>query len=213
MSRIQKKEMHSYKGRRFAGWGKAAFALLLVGVLVFGALEIIVLSGGRTQINGKPEIMVIFGCQVKPWGPSILLQDRLDTALEYLDEHPDMTVVVSGGKGPDEPTSEAQCMFDYLTKYGVDGERIIMEDKSSNTWQNIGNTLELMKSGKLEASGEFLLVSNDFHLTRIKMLWGRAWPGTYSVSTLPAPVSHFPSRIKMFFREPLALVKSFIFDR
>ena len=213
MSRIQKKEMHSYKGRRLAGWGKAAFALLLIGVLVFGTLEIMVLSGGRTQINGKPEIMVIFGCQVKPWGPSILLQDRLDTALEYLDEHPDMTVVVSGGKGPDEPTSEAQCMFDYLTKYGVDGEKIIMEDESSNTWQNIGNTLELMKSGKLEASGEFLLVSNDFHLTRIKMLWDRVWPGTYSVSTLSAPVSHFPSRVKMFFREPLALVKSFIFDR
>ena len=61
MSRIQKKEMHSYKGRRFAGWGKATFVLLLVGVLVFGALEIIVLSGGRTQINVKQEIMVIFG--------------------------------------------------------------------------------------------------------------------------------------------------------
>lgn len=213
MSRTQKKEVHSYKGRRFAGWAKAIFILFLAGVLVFGALETIVLSGGRTKINDEPEIMVIFGCQVKPWGPSVLLQDRLDTALDYLEEHPDMTVYVSGGQGPDEPVSEAQCMYDYLTGHGIDPEQIVMEDQSSNTWQNIGNTLDLVKSGGAEGSGQYLLVSSDFHLTRIKMLWKRVWPGTYTVSTLAAPVSHFPSRVTMFFREPLALVKSFVFDR
>lgn len=213
MSRILKREVHSYKGRRFAGWMKVVFALFLVGALVFGALEIAVLSGGQTKIKGDPEIMVVFGCQVKPWGPSILLQDRLDTALDYLKDHPDMTVYVSGGQGPDEPVSEAQCMYDYLVEHGADGEKIIMEDTSSNTWQNIYNTLERVKSSGAEGSGQYLLVSNDFHLTRIKMLWDRAWPGTYTVSTLAAPVSHVPSRISMFFREPLALVKSFVFDR
>ena len=213
MSRILKREVHSYKGRRFAGWMKVVFALFLVGALVFGALEIAVLSGGQTKIKGDPEIMVVFGCQVKPWGPSILLQDRLDTALDYLNDHPYMTVYVSGGQGPDEPVSEAQCMYDYLVEHGADGEKIIMEDTSSNTWQNICNTLERVKSSGAEGSGQYLLVSNDFHLTRIKMLWDRAWPGTYTVSTLAAPVSHVPSRISMFFREPLALVKSFVFDR
>lgn len=104
-------------------------------------------------------------------------------------------------------------MYDYLVEHGADGEKIIMEDTSSNTWQNICNTLERVKSSGAEGSGQYLLVSNDFHLTRIKMLWDRAWPGTYTVSTLAAPVSHVPSRISMFFREPLALVKSFVFDR
>lgn len=219
MHRIQsskkrsKIEVRSYRGRRFAGWVKVLLALVLAGALVFGALEAVVLSGGRTIINGEPEIMVVFGCQVKPWGPSILLQDRLDTALDYLENHPNMIVYVSGGQGPDEPVSEAQCMYEYLTEHGVDGDKIIMEDRSSNTWQNISNTLELMKSSGVEGSGQFLLVSSDFHLTRIKMLWERVWPGTYTVSTLAAPVSHFPSRVTMFFREPLALVKSFVFDR
>lgn len=205
-------EVASYKGKRIHLW-KVLLALLLAGALAFGALETAVLSGGQTRINGEPEVMVIFGCQVKPWGPSLLLQDRLDTALEYLEDHPDMTVVVSGGQGADEPVSEAQCMYDYLTEHGIDGEKVVLEDRSGNTWQNIGNTLELMKSGEIDGSGQFLLVSSDFHLTRIKMLWGRVWPGTYTVSTLSAPVSHFPSRVKMFFREPLALVKSFVFDR
>ena len=122
-------------------------------------------------------------------------------------------MVVTGGQGDDEHVSEAQCMYDYLTGHGVDGERIVLEDRSSNTWQNIRYTLELYQSGALEPSGKFLLVSSDFHLRRIKLLWERAWPGTYTLSTLAAPCSHLPSRVQMFFREPLALAKSFFFDR
>ena len=209
----RKQDCRPYAGRRRPVWRWAAALLLLAAWVAFGVLEAVVLSGGRTQIQGQPEIMVIFGCQVKPDGPSALLRDRLDTALDYLAGHPDLTVVVTGGQGDDEHVSEAQCMYDYLTGHGVDGERIVLEDRSSNTWQNIRYTLELYQSGALEPSGKFLLVSSDFHLRRIKLLWERAWPGTYTLSTLAAPCSHLPSRVQMFFREPLALAKSFFFDR
>ena len=70
-------------------------ALVLAGCLCFGGLLAAVLTGARDEVKGDPQLMVILGCQVKPWGPSILLQDRLDTALAYLEEHPGMTVVVS----------------------------------------------------------------------------------------------------------------------
>ena len=56
-----------------------------------------------------------------------------------------------------------------------------------------------------------LVVSNGFHLTRARMLAGRA--GFVEVSTLAAPSSHLPSRLHMYIREPLALVKSFLFDK
>lgn len=207
-----------YGGRR-PGVQWLRLAAVLVGIVIgcFCILEGIVLAGGRTEVAagpGEPEVMVIFGCKAEAWGPSVLLRDRLDTALDYLEDHPDMTIVVSGGKGDDEHVSEAQCMYDYLTAHGVDGARIVLEDQSRNTWQNIGNTLALFRSGAVEPNtGKILLVSSDFHLTRIKLLWGRVWPGTYTLSTLAAPCSHLPSRVHMFFREPLALVKSFLFDR
>lgn len=211
------KSYRRYKGGRPNRSGRklltALLIVVLVCVLLFGALEGIVYNGAKTQVNGEPDVMVIFGCQVKPWGPSILLQDRLDTALDYLEEHPDMTVIVTGGKGSDEHVSEAQAMFDYLVAHGVNGEQIIMEDQATTTWENINYTLELFRSGEFETSGNILLVSSDFHLTRIQMLWKRVWPGTYTLSTLAAPCSHMPSRVKMFFREPLALVKSFLLDR
>lgn len=56
-----------------------------------------------------------------------------------------------------------------------------------------------------------MVVSNGFHLTRARMLAERA--GYDSVSTLAAPSSHLPSRLHMYVREPLALVKSFFLDR
>lgn len=212
----KKNYYHPYEGRRKPLCLKILLAVVLLAVLTFAVLEGIVLSGGRTQVaegDGAPEVMVIFGCKVDPDGPSILLQDRLDTALDYLEDHPDMAVVVSGGQGDDEPVSEAQAMYDYLVEHGADGEQIIREDQSRNTWQNVNNTLDILRSGELTETERVLLVSSDFHLTRIQMLWNRASGGGDTLSTLAAPVSHFPSRVQMFFREPFALVKSFLFDR
>lgn len=209
----QESEMSSYKGRRWPVWLKTLLALVLAGCLFFGGLLAAVLTGAHDQVKGDPQIMVILGCQVKPWGPSILLQDRLDTALAYLEEHPGMTVVVSGGQGPDEPESEAQCMADYLTEHGVEKGQILMEDQSHNTDQNLRYTIDLLAEKGYDTTGDILVVSNGFHLTRVRMLWSRAAGGAYDLSTLAAPSSHGPSRLKMYIREPLALVKSFLFDR
>ena len=209
----QESEMSSYKGRRWPVWLKTLLALVLAGCLCFGGLLAAVLTGARDEVKGDPQLMVILGCQVKPWGPSILLQDRLDTALAYLEEHPGMTVVVSGGQGPDEPESEAQCMADYLTEHGVEEGQILMEDQSHNTDQNLRYTISLLAEKGYDTTGDILVVSNGFHLTRVRMLWSRVWDGGGELSTLAAPSSHGPSRLKMYIREPLALVKSFLFDR
>ena len=202
-----------YGGRRRRWLPRVLLCLLLAGALVFGALEALIFSGSRDQLHGEPQVMVVFGCQVKPWGPSVLLQDRLDTALAYLEEHPEMTVVVTGGQGDDEPVSEAQCMYDYLTEHGVEPERIWQEDQSHNTWQNVRYTLALLEEKGADTSAGVVLVSSGFHLTRARMLWERASGGAGELSTLAAPCTHVPSRLKMYIREPFALVKSFLFDR
>ena len=216
------KEYTGYRGRSGARkWLLALLAMVVAGAVAFGALEAYISLHSRDKAVGDPQVMVIFGCQMRRDGPSILLRDRLDTALAYWEEHPDMKIIVTGGKGDDEHVSEAQGMYDYLTAHGVDGANIYMEDKSRNTWQNINNTFALMEREGWELTDDVLLVSSGFHLARIELLWNRArvqalrgetYGGQY-VSTLAAPVSHAPSRVQMFFREPLALVKSFLFDR
>lgn len=217
----------SYRGdsprRKKRHWLAAALLLLGLGLVLFGALELVIAVHSRDRVveNPPPKVMVIFGCQMRRDGPSVLLKDRLDAALAYWEAHPDIKIVVTGGKGDDEHVSEARGMYDYLTAHGVDGAQIFMEDKSRNTWQNINNTFALMEREGWELTDDVLLVSSGFHLARIELLWNRArvqalrgetYGGQY-VSTLAAPVSHAPSAVQMFFREPLALVKSFLFDR
>lgn len=213
MSRRKRVYVASYKGRRYPAWLKAIAALVLACVLSFCALLGAVLYGSYDHITGEPQVMVILGCQVMADGdPSVLLQDRLDTALDYLEEHPDLTVVVSGGQGSNEPVSEARCMADVLIQGGVAEEQIRLEDQSSNTMENLVFSRELLAREGIEVEEtDVLVVSNGFHLTRARMLAGRFGYG--EISTLAAPSSHLPSRLYMYIREPLALVKSFLLDR
>ena len=210
MSR-QKIEVPSYKGRRYQRWIRVLLVLVAAGVLCFAALFGAVIYGSYDHIQGEPQVMVILGCQVKNDGPSQLLRDRLDEALSYLDDHPDLTVVVSGGQGPDEPSTEARAMADYLIEEGVEEDQILLEDQSHNTVQNFRYTAQLLEEQGYDLENtQVLVVSNGFHLTRARMLAERT--GFEEVSTLAAPSSHLPSRLKMYIREPLALAKSFLFD-
>ena len=87
-----------------------------------------------------------------------------------------------------------------------------MEDKSSNTVQNLRYSAQLLYEQGYVTDQDILVVSNGFHLTRVRMLFDRVWGDSDNLSTLAAPSSHMPSRLKMYIREPLALVKSFLFD-
>ena len=203
----------NHQKKPWSPWLKAFFALILVGVLSFGGLFAAVMYGSYNHITGDPQVMVILGCRVMPGGePSMLLQDRLETALDYLEEDPDILVVVSGGQGSNEPVSEAACMAGWLEERGISEDRIFQEDQSSNTKENLIFSKDLLaREGIDVGETDVLVVSNGFHLTRARMLAERFGYG--EVSTMAAPSSHIPSRIQMYIREPLALVKSFLLDR
>ena len=194
-------------------WLRALCILILAGVVCYTTLLGVVIGGEYDQVEGEPQTMIVLGCQVHPWGPSILLQDRLDTAIDYLAYHPDVAVIVSGGKGDDEHDSEAAVMRDYLVAAGIPEEQVLVEDVSHNTYQNMIYSAQMMQEQGLDPADGVLVVSNGFHLTRAKMLWNRVTGQGADLSVLAAPSTHAPSRLWMYIREPLALVKSFIVDR
>ena len=201
MNRRRKSCYRPYEGKRWPLWRKAVLALLLAGALAFGALFGAVMYGAYDHIQGEPRLMVILGCQVKPWGPSILLQDRLDKALDYLEEHPDVQVVVSGGQGPDEPTTEAQAMYDYLVEYGVEPERIWQEDQSHNTRENLQFAQEIAQEQGM--GEEIAVVTQGFHMYRATQLAKAAGFTPYSLVAETEPLL-FP---EYYGRELLSLTK------
>lgn len=112
--------------------------------------------------SDQAKYLVVLGAQMKPEGPSKVLQYRLDAALAYLTDHPECQVVVSGGQGADEHISEAQGMYDYLVAHGLEADRILLEDQSVNTVQNLAFSAKYFDKEK----DEVLIVSNNFHVFR-----------------------------------------------
>ncbi len=189
--------------------GIILIVVIILALICFIVPLIAVFAGSHSDIEGEPSVMIVFGYKLDGGEMQSLLKCRLDTATEYLSEHPNMTVIVSGGKGDGEHMSEAQCMYDYLVAQGIDEGRILKEDASATTVENIRFCLELIEERGIDATKGILLVSNEFHLARIRMLWKRA-DSKYKASTLAAPSMPTSQKALMHLREPFALLFDFL---
>ena len=128
----------------------------------------------------KPCTVVVLGCQVRGTNPSLMLRRRLDAACEYMEENPEVMCIVSGGQGKGEDISEAEAMKIYLTDKGISEERILMEDKSGNTAENIAFSGEIIEQEGL--SDEIVIVTDAFHQYRAEILAEKNGLTSYSRS-------------------------------
>lgn len=184
--------------------------LLAAGLLCFGILEGIILASGHDEVKQGVPVMLVLGCKVDPDGPSLALVSRMDKALEYWRAHPETELILSGGQGGNEPVSEAQAMADYLQANGVPAARLHLEDASTNTRENLRNSMAVMEDlGYDPAQTPVIVVSNGFHLARVRLLCARYG---LNAGTLSAPMPTLPSAVKSYIREVFALIKSFLFD-
>ncbi len=110
------------------------------------------------------QTVIILGCQVRGKTPSLMLYDRMNAAIEYLNENPKSCVVCSGGQGSGEEISEASAMKTYLLKKGIAKERIFVEEKSMNTNQNIAFSKEIILKNNLNKS--VAVATDGFHQFR-----------------------------------------------
>ena len=139
-----------------------AAVLALACILLFLAVEGMILRGARQTPEADADYIIVLGAQVRESGPSVVLRYRLDRAAAYLRENPDTLCIVSGGQGYNEPYPEAEGMFRYLTGSGIDPSRILMEPQSSNTLENLTFSARLLDAETARVG----IVTNDFHLFR-----------------------------------------------
>lgn len=135
---------------------------VLAGVVLFVIVEGCIISRFHDKGKAGLDYIIVLGAQMKPAGPSAVLQFRLDAAYDYLQENENTICVVSGGQGSNEPCSEAEGMYRYLTDKGIAPERIIREDRSTDTSENIAYSRELI--GRTDVSVG--IVTNNFHVFR-----------------------------------------------
>lgn len=145
-----------------------SFMLVSVGTMVlFGILLCLFILGlifSKFNCKGidHAEYIIVLGAQWKEKGPSKALKYRLDCAKEYLDNNKSTICIVSGGQGYNEPCSEAEGMATYLIEKGIEESRIIKEDKSTSTLENIRFSMKYINN----YSSSVCIVTNAFHVYR-----------------------------------------------
>lgn len=137
-------------------------SMLAVGIAGFLVLEGCIVSGMAVRPKEPADYVIVLGAQVKGMRVSRNLRQRLDAAYAYLSEHEGTLVIVSGGQGPGEEISEAEAMAAYLEARGISAGRILKEDRSVNTEQNLRFSQALIT----REGASVVLVSSDFHIFR-----------------------------------------------
>ena len=188
---------------------QTALTLVLVPLI---CIEIYVINVGSSDPSALPaDAVVVLGAGVNGTQPSLSLYTRLTAALDYLEENPDVPVVLTGGLGYGEEITEARCMYDWLTARGVDPARLIMEEQAGNTAENFAFSKELLEEQGIDpAENLVVVVTNDFHIARSRLIAARQGYG--HAFGVPAKLPWRHLEVNYYLRESFAMVKTWIFD-
>lgn len=176
----------------------AGMSFFLATYIAFLSYSLATAASSKARLDALPEdeqlTVMIFGCYVRGEEPGRTLTTRLDAALSLLKRYPNADCIVSGGQGSNEAISEAEAMRRYLVSRGIAEERITLEDRSTNTSENLEYTFAILTDSESDGSaastpgspassnstdsaqsvntdGRRLVgVSSEYHLPRIRML-------------------------------------------
>ena len=175
--------------------------LVCAGLIVFTIFEIPVVRDAHTDTDAHPDAIIVLGAGVNGSTPSLSMCNRLDAALAYLNANPAATVIVSGGQGPGEDITEAKAMADYLTAHGIDSARIVQEDRSRTTRENLENSFAILRARGGDPADGVGIVTSEYHLYRAKRMarsLGADPAGIAAETTLKT------MRVNYFIREAVA---------
>lgn len=196
---------------------KLSIWLIIAGALAFLTLIILgnaLISYQNSQYTTakKADTIIILGAHIEgnPLRPSLMLQHRLDKAIEYWQDHSDAIIITTGGRTAGYSQSEAEVMQQYLTRHGIPQSQILLEEDSTRTAHQFINAQALLKS-KEKTAGNVIIITNDFHLPRSMMLAKRS--GFESISGIASQTPNDSgSQTTAHIREPLAYLNSWLFD-
>lgn len=182
------------------------FSLFLFSFII---IEGLIIFEGRKTESKEVDYIIVLGARLYGEIPSPSLLQRLKVALMYLENNKDTKVIVSGGQGLDEDVPEAYAMKKYLLSKGIEKDRIIMEDKSTNTFENLRFSLDKIREIDNRENIEVFIATNKYHIFRSKFLAKRLGMKPYG---LPAKIPP-TTKIYAYIREYFGVIKSFFYDK
>ena len=179
--------------------------------------------------NEKYDYIIVFGAGISN-GKTLVMNSRLDNAIEYAKKYRRCKFVLTGAKGEEEPIEEAVYMRNYMVDRGISDSLIIIDPYSVNTQENIYNALTLIrkdvfrrnpkeriitrpfKSDENRFDLDFLnigFMSSEFHLTRINLMAKKY--GIYKPYDIACETKAI-YKPYLYIREDLSLIKAFVLN-
>ena len=196
--------MHRYNW--LIGVAKGVLAVWLCSVMV---IEGLVLEAASLEESYPVEYVIVLGAGLQGDQISPTLRYRLDKCLAYLKTYPLAKVVVSGGQGLDEYISEAEAMKRYLVARDIDEDRVLVEDKSTSTYENMLFSKRILNQEQWGEESKVIVVTSEFHMFRAKLLAARVGFNAYGLCA--ESVNYL--KPYYYFREYFVVIKTLIIDR
>ena len=174
------------------------------GFALFTILEMCIIFSMKLKPEDNCRYIIVLGCQIRGDKVTKSLRKRLDAAYDYAIKNPDTIIIVSGGQGKGENKTEALAMYEYLCDKGISSQRIFMEDKSTDTNENMMYSVRYIDDYDA-ATG---IVTNNFHIFRARLL--ARGKGLTHTCGIPAQ-SDEVLLINYMVRETIGIVKDFVY--
>jgi len=138
------------------------YGLLLIA---FAVTWIRIDSEARSPAPKDADALIVLGAGLHGEIPTLVLANRMDRAIAYLNENPRTVAVLSGGKGGGEAVSEASAMARYFSAHGIPASRYILEDASESTEENFRFSGRIIRE-RFGGDASVVFVTSDFHVFR-----------------------------------------------
>ena len=194
---------------------KIARRILTIGVVTVFCLWVIsavaVLVWSSRDESRPAQAIVVLGAAQYAGKPSPVLRARLDHALDLWNRHLASLLILTGGTGSGDTTSEAAVGRNYAKKHGVPDTAILVENEGRTTSESMRAVAGMLEVRGLQSA---LLVSDPFHMLRLRILARRFGFTPYTSPTRTSPISpNREERWKYIFSESLKAPMAFFFER
>lgn len=180
--------------------------------VIFITVESLIIFYPKNNTKGACDYLIVLGAAVNNNSPGITLKKRLDTAINYIsNSSDDCKIIVTGGKVSNKYISEAEVMKNYLIDNQVDENKIIMEDKANNTYENFKFSKEIIEkqSNKNVDKLKIKVITTDFHSFRSSIIASREGYNDITFYTSKSLKQFVPV---YYTREFFATLKTVIFN-
>jgi uncharacterized SAM-binding protein YcdF (DUF218 family) len=189
----------------------------ILTVMVVAAFALWLISAAAVLIwsyrdEARPaQAIVVLGAAQYAGKPSPVLKARLDHALDLWNRHLATLLILTGGTGSGDTTSEAAVGRSYARKHGVPDSAILVESEGRTTSASMRAVAGMLEVRGLQSA---LLVSDPFHMLRLRILARRFGFTPYTSPTQTSPISpNREERWKYMFSESLKAPLAFLFER